>query len=278
MKTPSKPSVNVPSFPLVGGGSIPALGLGTWQLTGKTCTDAVRSAFKLGYTHLDTAEMYSNHEDIGRALRGHDRSKVFLTSKVWTSNLRRDDAIAACEEALTELATPYLDLCLVHWPNRAIPMTETFDALRELQEKGLIRHVGVANFTVKHLEQARKASKVPIVMDQVEFHPYLYQEELLAYCKKHGILLTAYSPLAQGKVFRDEKIAAIGRKHGKTAGQVTLRWLHEKGIVAIPKASSEQHLRENMEIFDFKLDEEDTKILDNLPQRRIIDPPFAEFE
>ena len=277
METPTKTSGRIPSFPLAGGGSIPSLGLGTWQLTGKACTDAVKQAFALGYTHLDTAEMYANHEEIGRALRGHDRSKLFRTSKVWTSNLRRADVIAACEEALTELATPYIDLYLIHWPNRAIPVAETFDALRELKEQGLIRHVGVANFTVKHLEEARNVSKVPIAMDQVEFHPYLYQKGLLDYCRKHGILLTAYSPLAQGKVFRDEKIAAIARKHGKTAGQVTLRWLHEKGIVAIPKASSEKHLRENRAIFDFALDDEDTEILDNLPQRRLIDPPFAEF-
>ena len=157
-------------------------------------------------------------------------------------------------------------------------MAETFRALKKLHDDGKVRAVGVSNFTIRHLEEAMRLNEVDICVNQVEFHPFLYQKELLEYCDKHHIVLTAYSPIARGAVYKDATIVGIAKKHGKTAGQVALRWLHQKGIVVIPKASSEEHLRENMGFFDFEFDQSDTEKLDQLPQRRIVNPPFSEFD
>jgi 2,5-diketo-D-gluconate reductase B len=257
---------------------MPMLGLGTFQSSDSTCTEAVRTALQLGYRHIDTAEMYWNESEIRTAIKGFEREKLFLTSKVFHNHLHHDDVIAACLGSMHKLAVRYIDLYLIHWPNRNAPMEETFAALKQLHDDGRIRCVGVSNFDIRHLEEAMKASKVDICVDQVEFHPFLYQKELLEFCNKHHIIITAYSPLARGEVYKDKTIIAIGKKHSKTAGQVSLRWLHQKGIVVIPKASTEEHLRENLEIFDFELDEEDMKTLDNMPQRRLIKPGFAEFD
>jgi diketogulonate reductase-like aldo/keto reductase len=267
----------IPSLTLKNGVKMPVLGLGTWQLEGKECVEAVQAALRLGYTHIDTAEMYGNQREIGVAIRGHDRKRLFITSKVWYTHLRKKDVIAACTQTLKELGTPYLDLYLIHWPNSAVPLRETFEALKELYDDGKVRAVGVSNFTVRHVEEALKASKVDICVNQVEFHPLLYQQELLGFCDKHHIRLTAYSPLGRGAVLKDATVAEIAAKHGKTAAQVALRWLYEKGAIVIPKGSSEEHLRENMAIFDFELTKEEAERLDSLSRRRIIRPPFAEF-
>ncbi len=269
--------MDIPSFRL-SDGAIPGLGLGTWQLTGQTCVAAVQRALALGYTQIDTAIFYGNHAEIAEAIRDVDRAKLFLTSKVPPGRLRHDDVIAACEETLRELGTNYLDLWLIHWPNKGIPMEETFRALKELKDAGKVKAVGVSNFTVRHLKEALQVSKVPIAVNQVEFHPGLYQKKLLEFCEEHGIIVTAYSPLGRGGLVGDETLAAIGKAHGKTAGQVALRWLHQHGIVVIPKASSEAHLRENRGIFDFSLTDEEMARIDALDGGRIVRPPFAEFD
>jgi diketogulonate reductase-like aldo/keto reductase len=268
----------IPSITLKNGVKMPVLGLGTWQLEGKGGVEAVQLALRLGYTHIDTAEIYGNQREIGIAIKGHDRKRLFITSKVWYTHLRKRDVLAACTQTLKELGTTYLDLYLIHWPNSAVPLQETFEALKELHDDGKVRAVGVSNFTVKHLEEAMKASKVDICVNQVEFHPLLYQKELLAFCDKNHVRLTAYSPLGRGAVFKEATIKEIAAKHGKSPSQVALRWLYEKGVIAIPKGSSEQHLKENMAIFDFELTKEETKRLDSLSRRRIINPPFAEFD
>lgn len=275
---PKTPSSTIPLFTLADGGSIPALGLGTWQLTGKGCVDAVRRALALGYRHIDTAMYYGNHAAIGEAIKGFPRDELFLTSKVWPQSLRKADLIAACDETLRELGTTYVDLFLIHWPNKAIPMRESFEALAELHRRGSVKGFGVSNFTVRHLEEAIALSEIPILVNQVEFHPFLRQHELLAYCAKNGIRVIAYSPLARGKTITDPTLRRIAEKHGKSPGQIALRWLHELGIVVIPKAGSEGHLRENMGLFGFSLDEEDRAAIGKLPRQRLIDPPFAEFD
>ncbi len=270
--------MNIPNVKLKDGNEIPILGLGTWQLTGKTCEQAVKDAISLGYTHIDTAEYYGNHKEIGRAIKNADRKKLFITSKVWYDNLKYDDVLKACNKTLNDLGTTYLDLYLVHWPNSKIDMKETFDALKKLHDDGKIKSVGVSNFAISHLEEALKVSQIPIVVNQVEFHPYLYQKELLDYCTKNGIIITAYSPLSRGKVFSEKKMTEISKKYNKTPGQITLKWMVEKNIVVIPKASSLKHLKSNMEIFDFKLTENEDIMIEALNKNsRMINLSFIEF-
>ncbi|MFH2021448.1 MAG: aldo/keto reductase [archaeon] len=247
---------------------MPELGLGTWRLSGQKCFDAVKIALRLGYKHIDTAEMYGNHKEVGNAISGTNRKKFFLTSKVTPLNLSYNGVKNSCKKALSELGTDYLDLYLVHWPNPLFSIKETFRAMEELKKDGKIRAYGVSNFTIKNLEDAKKYGD--FLTNQVEFHPYLYQKKLFNYCTEKGIVLTAYSPIARGAVFKDEKILAIGKKHKKTPGQISLRWLLDKKMIVIPKASTEEHIKENMEVFDFKLTKDDTDILDNLPQKRIV--------
>jgi 2,5-diketo-D-gluconate reductase B len=255
---------------------IPIMGLGTYQLTGRKCVDAVRTALRIGYRHIDTAVFYRNHEEIGEAIKGFPRHELFLTSKVWTTDLRYEDVIGSCSAALHELSTDYLDLFLIHWPNPSIPLEETMDALAHLKEQGKIKAFGVSNFTIRLMDQAMSFGK--IATNQVEFHPYLYQKKLLDFCRQNKIALTAYCPIARAKVFQDPIFLGIARKHNKTPGQISLRWLIEKDIVAIPKASSEDHLKENFDVFDFQLGHDDIKALDNLPQERLVDPGFVTFD
>lgn len=282
------------SFTLPTGRAMPALGLGTFKLTGDTCFQAVRTALALGYRHIDTAAMYGNHREVGRAINqafsdGVDRSELFITTKVSRDELAYDDVLAACDRALRELRLEYIDLYLIHWPNNDVPLEETFRAFQKLIETGKTRHVGVSNFTRSRLARAIAASDVripnpnpiPIACNQVEYHPYLNQEALLADCRPNGIVLTAYCPLARGKVITDKRLQRIAEAHGKSAAQVTLRWLVQKGIAVIPKASSEAHIRANMDIFDWELSAHEMKHIDAITQakkERLIDWEIGEFD
>lgn len=259
--------------------SIPMLGLGTWQLTGRTCVEAVKAALKLGYNHIDTAEIYGNQKEISRAINGVERKELFITSKVWRDNLSYDDTIESAERTLKELGISYLDLLLIHWPNKSIPVKETLQAFKQLVEEDKTNSVGVSNFTIRHLREALDVSKIPISVNQVEFHPYLYQRELLDFCKKNKILLTAYSPLGQGKIFGNAIIAGIAKKNSRTPAQVCLNWALQKGTVVIPRSSSESHLKENLDTLGWKLPEEDIRKIDSLSiSRRIVNPGFAVFD
>ncbi|HLC63177.1 MAG TPA: aldo/keto reductase, partial [Candidatus Nanoarchaeia archaeon] len=181
-------------------------------------------------------------------------------------------------ETLKQLQTDYLDLYLIHWPNNKIDMKETFKAMHELLQKGKVRNIGVSNFTVEHLEQARKLSK-KISINQVEFHPYLYQKALLNYCNENKVTLTAYSPLGRGQILNDKTITEIAKKHNKSPAQICLRWLIQKDIIVIPKASSEHHLKNNLEVFDFSLKEKEMKLIDSIGiKKRMVNPGFAEFD
>lgn len=276
--------MNQLEFRLNDGNKIPALGLGTWQLTGRKCVQAVKTALKLGYRHIDTAELYENQAEIGEAIKDFDRRKLFLTSKVWFNNLRYDDVLASCEKTLKELKTNYLDLFLIHWPNRQIPLKETLDAFKELLNDGRVESVGVSNFTIHHLKDALKIAKakavsVPITVNQVEFHPRFYQKELLEFCKKNKIVVTAYSPLGRGALLEDKTLKEIAARRGKTPAQVCLRWALEKGAVVIPKASSEEHLKENLRVFGWRLSKQDAEKIDSLNKNeRIIAPNFSDFD
>lgn len=271
--------MQIPSLKMQSGHSVPALGLGTWQLTGRTCIEAVRTALKLGYNHIDTAEIYGNQKEIGRAITGAEREKLFITSKVWRDNLSYDDTIESAERTLKELGVSYLDLLLIHWPNRSIPVKETLQAFKELVDSDKVRSVGVSNFTIRHLQEALNVSGIPVSVNQVEFHPYLYQRELLDFCQRNNILLTAYSPLAQGKIFGDAIIAGIAKKNSRTPAQVCLSWALQKGAIVIPKASSAEHLKDNLGAFGWTLSADAEKELDALHSNyRVVDSGFAEFD
>jgi len=254
--------MKIPTLKLRSNYLIPSLGLGTWELLGKECEEIVKLALKIGYRHIDTAEMYKNEKEIGRAIKIFPRSEIFITSKVLGSNLKYNDVIKACESSLKRLDTSYLDLYLIHWPNPEIPLEETFKAMKFLHEEEKIRSFGVSNFDLPLLEKALEIEEIPICVNQVEFNPYVYQKELLEFCKKHGIILVAYSPLARGAVNKDERIREIAEKYGKTPAQISLRWVIQKGAIPIPKASCEKHLKENIKIFDWKISKKDEREID----------------
>jgi len=264
------------------GHHIPMLGFGTWQLEGDECTDAVRCALDVGYTHIDTAEAYDNEEAIGRAIEGVDRVGLFLTSKAWHEHLAPKALKAACYSSLGRLGTDYLDLYLIHWPRQGTDYLAAFAALQELCEEGKIRAAGVSNFTTAHLHEflpaAHKAG-LTLEMNQVEYHPGLDQIDLLEYCREQQILLTAYSPLARGQAPEDELLQKIGESHDKSAAQVALRWLLQRGVVAIPKSSSPERIKENFALFDFSLSKAEMADIAQLGQdQRLIHPDFAEFD
>jgi 2,5-diketo-D-gluconate reductase B len=193
---------------------------------------------------------------------------------VFRDHLAADSLKAAAEESLKKLGTDYVDLLLIHWPNERVPLQETLGAMQELQEAGEVRNIGVSNFTVGLMQEAEEVAESPIFCNQVEYHPFLSQEPVLRWCREHGLLLTAYSPLARGKVLDEPVLERIGETHGKTPAQVALRWMmQQEGVVAIPKASSEDHLRQNLAITDFELSEDEMEEVSGLARgERIIDP------
>jgi diketogulonate reductase-like aldo/keto reductase len=250
-----------------GGAQIPALGLGTWQNTGPQCAETVETALELGYRHVDTAQMYDNEEQVGRGIAAADvdREDVFLTTKVWRSNLRADDVRASVQASLDRLGVEYVDLLLIHWPHPRVPVEETLGAMAELRDEGLVEHLGVANFTRSGLRAALDATDVPLVTDQVQYHPLVDQTDLREFCVANDLALTAYSPLARGKVLGDETLAEIGARHDRSAAQVALRWLvQQAGVVAIPKATGRAHLEENIAVFDFSLTDAEMDRIDAL--------------
>ena len=243
------------SLKLVSGGEMPILGLGTWDLRGEGAKQAIKEALALGYTHIDTAWMYRNQREIGEALQAAkvDRSSLFITSKVWHTHLHFEGVLEQLEETIRDLHTPYVDLFLVHWPNRGVPMEETFGALQRIFEEGKARSIGVSNFEIDHLGEARSVSKIPISVNQIKYHPGAEQRDVLQWCQDHDVAVTAYSPLGKKGILKDSTLREIGRGREKTIAQVALRWLVQKGMVVIPKASSRAHLQENMDLFDWAL-------------------------
>lgn len=233
-------------------GVMPAVGLGTWRLAGRECEQTVKIALELGYRHLDTADLYNNHAAVGLAIKGFPREQLFLVSKLNTTELQPKNILKACQRLLQELDTPYLDLLLIHWPADDTPAEQTLTAMVELQQQQLIRHLGVSNFMLPQLKEIEK-QHFPILTNQIEIHPYLQETALTAYCQKHGMSVTAYRPIQKGEVACEPLLNAIGAHHHKTPVQVVLRWLFQRGIVSIPKASSKAHLQENIAIFDFSL-------------------------
>lgn len=237
------------------GARIPAIGLGTWELRDRACARIVEQALRLGYRHIDTAQMYENERAVGEGLRasGVKRDDVFVTTKVWTTHFAPHDLERSLKESLFKLRMSEVDLLLLHWPNPHVPLVETAQGLARVKELGLTKHIGVSNFTVALIEEAVAACSEPLVCDQVEYHPYLDQRRVRAACDRNGMALVAYSPVAKGRVKSDARLASIGKFYGKSAAQVCLRWLVQQGAVAIPRTSKIERLSENIEIFDFEL-------------------------
>jgi 2,5-diketo-D-gluconate reductase B len=245
---------------IAGGGRMPALGLGTWPLGGRACAESVRLALKLGYRHIDTAEMYANEDAVGGGIRasGVPRDELFVTTKIWNNHFRAADARRAAEASLRSLRMDHVDLLLMHWPNDGVPLAETLGALAALLAEGKTRAIGVSNFPRDLLEDAIAASPAPVACDQMRYHAGMSLAPLLAFARPKGVAITAYSPLGKGDLADNAALAKVGAKHGKSAAQVALRWLIEQdGVSAIPKATREPNLRANIAIFDFALDEED---------------------
>ncbi|MSO53968.1 MAG: aldo/keto reductase [Rhodospirillales bacterium] len=235
---------------------IPAIGLGTWPLRGEECERSVRAGLEIGYRHIDTAAKYDNEPEVGRgiAASGVARKDIFLVTKVWNDALRDGDLQRSAERSLKALRQDYVDLLLIHWPNAAIPLRESLKALASVKAKGRASHVGVSNFPVALLKEAVEVCGADLLCNQVEYHVGLSQRPVLSYIRPRGMMLTAYSPTAKGGVGSDALLKRIGAHHGKTPVQIALRWLvQQDGVAAIPKASNQDHARENFSIFDFEL-------------------------
>jgi 2,5-diketo-D-gluconate reductase B len=261
------------------GARIPILGLGTWDIRGRTCARIVEQALRLGYRHVDTAQAYENEREVGEGFRasGVKRDEVFITTKVWWTHFAPLDLERSVKESLARLRLSEVDLLLLHWPSPAVPLGETIGALCRVKKTGLARHIGISNFTVALVDEAVKLSSEPLVTNQIEYHPYLDQSKVMAACRRHGLSVTAYSPIARGRVASDETIKRIAAAHKKSASQVTLRWLVQQNVIAIPRTSKVERLSENGTIFDFALSDAEMAEISSLaqPRGRLVNASWA---
>ena len=263
----------------VHGARIPLIGLGTWNLRGSTCVRMVEQALRLGYRHVDTAEMYDNEREVGEGLRasGLPRGQVFITTKIWPSHFAARELERAAKESLARLQLAEVYLLLLHGPNPQIPLRETLGALCKVKRMGLARHIGVSNFTVALIDEAARLAEEPLICNQVEVHPFIDQSKVIAACRRQGMATVAYSPVARGGVKSDKLLARIAKAHGKSAAQVSLRFLVQRGIVVIPRTSRVERLSENLAIFDFVLSEAEMAEIARLARRdgRIVDYAYS---
>lgn len=258
---------------------MPLLGLGTWENTEpEACANAVATALETGYRHVDTAQIYGNEAAVGEGLAraGVDRDEVFLATKVWIDHLDRDGVIESTAESLDRLGVDRVDLLYVHWPCRTYDPAETLPALADLRDRGLTDRIGISNFEPEQVDRATEAVDAPIFANQIEIHPLLPQEDLVAHCRARGIEVVAYSPLARGAVFDVPELTAVAEKHGVSEAQVSLAWLRDRGLAAIPKATGADHVRDNWRSLDLDLDAEDRARIDGIERRdRRVDPDWA---
>ncbi len=255
------------------GVEIPIFGLGTWLLSGKNAYDAVLVALESGYRLIDTATIYENEREIGRAIKdsGVPREEIFLTTKVWQTDM--ENAQSAFDRSLRVLDVEYIDLYLIHWPITESRIN-TWKVLEKIYESGKARAIGVSNYTNRHLDEHFEHFDFTPVVNQVEFSPFLYQKELLEYCMNKGIYLEAYCPLTRGRKLDNATLKFIGKKYNKTPAQILIRWGLQHDIIQIPKSGNRKHIIENVNVFDFKILEEDMKLLDSLNEDfRVVEDP-----
>lgn len=264
--------------------TIPALGFGTWQLRGDDCTRATALALDIGYRHIDTAQIYENEAEVGNAIKSAlknariDRRDIFLTTKVWMENVARSTLAKSVDESLKKLKTDYVDLLLLHWPVSDVPLKEQAGALAAVQKSGKARLIGVSNYPTALMRTVLDDYGIKIANNQVEYHPFLSQKTVLDFARAHDMWVTAYSPLARGAVRGSPVLKRIADKYGKNEGQVSLRWLTQQpGIAAIPKAASETHIRDNINIYDFTLSDEEMNDIFALARNdgRMVNPGWA---
>ena len=277
MANPKKHSDTVK---LANGVEMPRLGLGVWKAKdGEEVQNAVKAAIQTGYRLIDTAAVYKNEEGVGKAIKesGVSREDLFITTKVWNDDQGYESTLQAFEESRKKLGLEYIDLYLIHWPVKG-KYKETWKALEKLYEDGLVKAIGVSNFQVHHLKDLLSDAKVKPMVNQVEFHPYLTQKELLSYCNEENIQLEAWSPLMQGEVVRVDVIKELAEKYGKTPAQIVLRWDLQHGVVTIPKSVKEHRIQENADVFDFELSREDMDKLDALNKNHRYGPDPDNFD
>ncbi len=257
---------------------MPVIGFGVWKIPeGEVVESAVKGALAAGYRLIDTAMIYQNEAGVGRAIRGSGipREEIFVTTKLWNTDQGYESGLRAIDVSLKKLGLTYVDLYLVHWPTASDvreggasinKREETWKAMEEIYRSGKVKAIGVSNYTIRHLEEMKKYATIFPTVNQVEFHPFLYQKDLLDYCNKHNIALEAYCPLMHGEKLDDERITSVANKYGKSNAQVVLRWHLQHGAVPLPKSSHQEHIEENINLFDFELSGEDMKALDGINQ------------
>jgi diketogulonate reductase-like aldo/keto reductase len=260
------------------GQAIQAIGFGTWQLSPDQAKESVLSALETGYRLIDTAKIYRNEQAVGEALKqsGVPREDIFITTKLWNSDQGFDSTLKAFDDSLGKLRLEYLDLYLIHWPGEGPQKRhDSWRAMEKLQKQGRVKAIGVSNFTVRHLKELNEVSDTIPAVNQIEFHPFIYneQKELLEFCLDKGIVFEAYSPLAQGHL-NDDLLTLIGKKHGKSSSQVMLRWAVQKGTIPLPRSSNPSHIKQNLDIFDFELSDSEIGKIDDLSngERQSWDP------
>ena len=245
-------------------------GVGTWDIAGDTVKSSVRAGLDAGYGHVDTAEGYKNEDEIGEALADYDREDVFLTSKVLPKHLDYESVIESCEASLSRLGTDYLDLYLVHWPNPAVSIRETMDAMATLHDQGKVRNVGVSNFSASQLGAAQHVADVPIAVNQIEYHPWNTQDQVVEFCRDTDTVVEAAAPLARTEVFADETVQEIAESYDRSPAQVVLKWAVENGVVVLPKSSSPEHVRQNLDLFDWDMDDADRERIDAIDREKAV--------
>jgi len=248
------------------GVEIPYLGLGVYLAgSGAGTRNAVQHALQAGYRHIDTASLYGNEQEVGTAAINSriPREEIFITTKLWNSDHGYDRTIQACRESLATLGLSYVDMYLIHWPVEKL-RSETWEAMITLQDEGRCRAIGVSNYTIRHLEELLADSPVVPAVNQVEFSPFLYQKDLLDFCRSRGIQLEAYSPLTRGKKLNHPAITSIAAKYGKTSAQIMIRWALQHDLLVIPKSANQRRIYENADVFDFEISSEDLTLLDSL--------------
>lgn len=259
------------------GANIPALGFGTFRMPGPDVLRIVPQAIKLGFRHIDTAQIYRNEAEVGEAIEasGVARSDIFLTTKVWVDHYKHTDFLASVDESLKKLRTDYVDLLLLHWPSSGVPLAEQIGALNAVKKAGKVKNIGVSNFNTALMAKSVELSEAPLATNQIEYHPYLDQTKVLEAARATGMSVTAYYAMADGKVPNEPLLKDIGARHNKTAAQVVLRWLiQQKDVITLSKTATESRLRENFDIFDFDLSSDEMAAIHKLarPNGRIVSP------